>query len=199
MTGGKNNDKYVRGRIAERIVANELEYLGFRVSDLNKEGTAANADLLAARNEMTLQIQVKGAKQAMRKNGWEPWWFQYGFCNEAIISGTQRMFNSCESFYRAEFVVLVAYRKPNDYKCVVLPEEIAEKAAQLALDHDYRILSNRGTAKKPHMLYTGLEPYGSKDERKRKLRDDECKLIAPYVNNWTLLLNASEKTMAAAR
>ena len=28
-------------RIAERIVSNELEYRGFRVSDLNKEGTSA--------------------------------------------------------------------------------------------------------------------------------------------------------------
>ena len=35
------------GRIAERIVSNELEFRGFRVSDLNKEGTSANADLLA--------------------------------------------------------------------------------------------------------------------------------------------------------
>jgi methanogenic corrinoid protein MtbC1 len=33
------------GRIAERIVANELEARGFRVSDLNSDGTAANADL----------------------------------------------------------------------------------------------------------------------------------------------------------
>ena len=30
------------GRITERIVANELEYRGFRVSDLNKEGGSAN-------------------------------------------------------------------------------------------------------------------------------------------------------------
>jgi len=35
------------GRIAERIVANELEAYGFRVSDLNKDGMAANADLVA--------------------------------------------------------------------------------------------------------------------------------------------------------
>jgi hypothetical protein len=34
------------GRIAERIVSNELEARGFRVSDLNSDGAAANADLL---------------------------------------------------------------------------------------------------------------------------------------------------------
>ena len=37
------------GRTAGRIVSNELRSRGFRVSDLNKEGTSANADLLAAK------------------------------------------------------------------------------------------------------------------------------------------------------
>ena len=36
------------GQIAERIVSNELEARGFRVSDLNRDGLSANADLLAA-------------------------------------------------------------------------------------------------------------------------------------------------------
>jgi hypothetical protein len=40
-------DKRNVGRIAERIVANELEARGFRVTDLNRQGLAANADLLA--------------------------------------------------------------------------------------------------------------------------------------------------------
>jgi hypothetical protein len=46
------------GRIAERIVSNELEFRGFRVSDLNKEGTSANADLLAARIGKTTTLSV---------------------------------------------------------------------------------------------------------------------------------------------
>ena len=62
------------GRIAERIVSNELEFRGFRVSDLNKEGTSANADLLAVRDGKTWQIQVKGATE---DNGW---WVSYGYC-----------------------------------------------------------------------------------------------------------------------
>jgi len=53
------------GRIAERIVANEVEWRGFQVSDLNKEVTAANADLLAAKSGKALQVQVKGST-------WEP-------------------------------------------------------------------------------------------------------------------------------
>ena len=35
MSGSVNKSNV--GRIAERIVSNELEYRGFRVSDLNKE------------------------------------------------------------------------------------------------------------------------------------------------------------------
>ena len=49
------------GRIAERLVANEFERLGFRVTALNREGNSDNADLLAARNGSVYQVQVKGA------------------------------------------------------------------------------------------------------------------------------------------
>jgi uncharacterized lipoprotein YajG len=51
-------DRHNVGRIAERIIANELEARGFRVSDLNKDGPAANADLIAISRNQTLQIQV---------------------------------------------------------------------------------------------------------------------------------------------
>lgn len=50
-------------RIAERIVSNEFGFRGFRVSDIKKEGTSANADLLAAKTGKTQQIQVKGATE----------------------------------------------------------------------------------------------------------------------------------------
>jgi hypothetical protein len=89
------------GRIAERIVSNELEFRGFRVSDLNKEGTSANADLLAAKDGRTWQIQVKGATYE------DGWWFGYGRCAEEIISKTEPMFNKCRSdssFYKATAV-----------------------------------------------------------------------------------------------
>src|SRR4051794_27192424 len=68
------------GRIAERIVANELEARGFRVSDLNKDGTAPNADLLAVGPGRTLQIQVKGATNGPK----DRWWVGYGYCTEQI-------------------------------------------------------------------------------------------------------------------
>ena len=136
-------NKHNVGRIAERIVSNELEFLGFRVSDLNKEGTSANADLLAAKDGKTWQIQVKGAT-------YDGWWFGYGYCTEAIIAGKGtgegRMFNRCStsSFYRAEIVVLVSVKSPREYSCLVLPVETAEKAAQENLDREYRTLTKKG-------------------------------------------------------
>jgi hypothetical protein len=69
------------GRIAERIVSNELEYRRFRVSDLDKEGTSANADLLAARDGEAWQIPVKGATE-----DYDGTWFGYGYCTDAIIA-----------------------------------------------------------------------------------------------------------------
>ena len=91
---GINRDNV--GSIAERIVSNELEYRGYRVSNLNKEGLAANADLLAAKDGETWQIQVKGSTE---ENGF---WFGYGFCTDAMLAGTESAFNrKATKFYRA--------------------------------------------------------------------------------------------------
>src|SRR3984957_3986891 len=90
------------GRIAERIVSNELEYRGFRVSDLNSDGTAANADLLAVKSGKTWQIQVKGATQGPQD---KRWWIQYGHGNPEIMRRTQPVFNRRTSFYTADIVI----------------------------------------------------------------------------------------------
>ncbi|MGD0903906.1 MAG: hypothetical protein ABR924_13290, partial [Terracidiphilus sp.] len=59
------------GRIAERIVASELEYHGFLVRDLNLERLAANVDLLAVKDGNAWFIQVKGTSFDTRyENGW---------------------------------------------------------------------------------------------------------------------------------
>ena len=101
------------GRLAERIVANELEWRGFRVSDLNRDGLSPNADLIAARQGKVWQIQVKGASNSNK----ERWWFQYGYCTAAIIENHEKMFNRKDSFYEADVVVLVAVRSPSEYRC----------------------------------------------------------------------------------
>ena len=133
LMGEVNINRHNVGRIAERIVSNELESRGFRVSDLNKKGTSANADLLAAKDGKTWQIQVKGASE-----GGSSWWVNYGFGYQEVIDRQTTMYNSVESFYRAQVVILVSVKSARDYRCVIMPVEEAEKAAQTNLDHSFR-------------------------------------------------------------
>jgi hypothetical protein len=173
------------GRIAERIVANELEARGFRVSDLNSDDTAANADLIAVSNNITLQVQVKGAANP---NG--PWWVGYGSCTPEIIDDRNLpMFNRHNSFYRAHLVVLVAVRSPSEYSCVVLPEVIAEQAAQMALDRDYRVPTNKGQPKQPHKVWIQLSPRPRRSKRYGQWKV-ERKLLTRYRDErgWARLL-----------
>jgi hypothetical protein len=165
-----------------------LEYRGFRVSDLNKEGTSANADLLAARGERTLQIQVKGASQAITKRGWEDWWVQYGYCKDETISKAQRMFNRTTGFYEAQFVILAAVRTPREYTCVVLPGDVAEKAAQINLDRDFRTQTFRGSPHKPHKVWIYLERVPRMRNLDRlPLFQEEVRILFPYRDNWEAL------------
>ena len=150
------------GRIAERIAANELEAHGFQVSDLNRDGIAANADLVAMFGGRSLQIQVKGAT-----NGEGECWLQYGYCTDAIIKQSQTMYNRYKGFYKADIVVLVAIRSVKDYNCFVLPVEKAERAAQLALDRDYRTPKRDGGSKKPNKVYVELHD-------RRRVRREIC-------------------------
>jgi hypothetical protein len=170
------------GRIAERIVSNELEYRGFRVSDLNKEGTSANADLLAARDGKTWQIQVKGATEG---NGW---WFGYGYCTDEVIGRVKPMFNrSTSGFYKAQIVVMVCVKSPKEYTCLVLPVEVAEKAAQVNLDACFRGLKNDGTPYKAGKVWVEVHHIPKrKDAAKQALHDEEYKLLKPYLDNWDL-------------
>jgi hypothetical protein len=169
------------GRIAERIVSNELESRGFRVSDLNRDGTSANADLLAVAPGKTLQIQVKGATNGKNDRSW---WVQYGYCTDDIINDRNKtMFNRHSSFYKADFVVLVAVRSPREYCCVVLSADIAEKAAQNALDRDYRIPKRNGDPKKPNKVWIAID-RNPKSLRSNELLENERTLLEPYRDRW---------------
>jgi hypothetical protein len=152
------------GRIAERIVSNELEAHGFRVSDLNSDGTAANADLLAIAGDKNYQVQVKGAANKPT----ERWWVGYGYCTtEIIASPGEPVFNRRKSFYTADVVVLVAIKAPMNYSCVVLPIDKAKEAVQLNLEYAYRTPTRTGEQKKPHLIWTYLEPSA----RERRIED----------------------------
>jgi hypothetical protein len=130
------HDKHQSPQRGPHRGANCLERAGIAwvsCQRLNKEGTSANADLLAARGGKTWQIQVKGATE-----GGDGWWVNYGFGYQEVTDGHKKMYNSVDSFYKAEVVVLVSVKSASDYRCVVLPVAEAEKAAQLNLDHSYR-------------------------------------------------------------
>jgi hypothetical protein len=103
------------------------------------------------------EVQVKGSAN---NDSDSPWWVGYGFCSEAIIAkqNNETMFNRRSSFYRASHVILVAVRSPKVYSCVVLPVGVAEEAAQLNLDRDYRTPTREGKPKKPNKVWVELEP-----------------------------------------
>lgn len=175
-------DKKNVGRIAERIVSNELESRGFRVSDLNKEGPSANADLLAAKDGNTWQIQVKGASIGEDKHPW----FGYGHCTDRIIERVEPIFNRSNSgFYKAQIVVLVCVKSPKEYSCLVLPVDVAEQAAQLNLDACFRGLKRDGSPYKAGKMWAAVHyDRKSRDAAKRSLYAQERELLKPYLDNW---------------
>jgi hypothetical protein len=166
------------GRIAERIVANELEFHGFLVRDLNLEGLAANVDLLAVKDEKIWQIQVKGARfDTNYKNGW---WFQYGYCKpEHIVRNEEPMFNRSVGSFRADVVVLVCIKAPDEYQCIVLPIDKAEEAAQINLSYAYRTKKKDGSDKRPNVVWMAFYVPKTSDEKKEEMQR-EIDLIKDY-------------------
>jgi hypothetical protein len=180
------------GRIAERIVANELEVRGFHVTSLNKDGQLGNADLLAAGHGKVWQVQVKGARHRPKHR----WWIQYGYCTLEIARGNGSVFNRHDSFYRADIVVLVAWRSPKDYKCIVLRTEDAERAAQLSLDCDYRRPKRNGEERRPSsMIYATLESTPRHNQLPPDIRmklDEQREILSRHEDAWKILVQGTE-------
>jgi len=173
------------GRIAERIVANELEWNEFLVRDLNLEGLAANVDLLAVKNAKIWQIQVKGSKYDTSFGEEGGWWYQYGYCKtEHIQHKEERMFNRVGSSFRADIVVLVCIKSLKDYHCIVLPADKAEEAAQINLDYAYRTKKADGSEKKPSVVWTAFYLPNAKSVGKREQMKKEQDLLEPFKDKW---------------
>lgn len=170
------------GKIAERIVMNELEFRGYRATDLNKDGLSANSDILAAKDGKTWQIQVKGAtnKEADR------WWVQYGHCSIENIAHQAAIFNSKDSFYIAQYVAFVAVRSPWNYRCFILPVSKAEKAAQINLDRYYRKPKKLdGGVRKPGKIWVAIEK-SDKERRNDPSLDEERAILQRSQDDWHL-------------
>ena len=168
------------GKIAERIVANELEFEGFVVRDLNIEGFAANVDLLAVKGGNAWQVQVKGCRYDTRYEN-AGWWFHYGYCNDKHIqNSTQRMFNVAGSSFRADVVALVCIRTPSDYQSIVVPVETAEKAAQINLNYAYRTKKKDDSKEKPGIVWMSFYLPEKSDPQKIELMKQEQELLKPF-------------------
>lgn len=174
-------DKHNIGKIAERIIMNEFESRGYRATDLNKDGLSANSDILVAKNGKTWQIQVKGATNKIK----DRWWIQYGHCNEKTINKESAVFNSKDSFYKADYVAFVAIKSPSNYRIFIMPSKMAEQAAQLNLDRGYRTPKKDGGIKKPGKIWIEIE--GTEKERKKDpLRNKEREILQKSENKWDL-------------
>ncbi len=174
--------RYSIGKIAERIVMNELEARGYRATDLNKDGLSANSDVLAAKDGKVWQIQVKGATNKPT----DRWWLQYGHCDSETISRQAPVFNRKDSFYRAQYVFLVAVQSPSKYRVFVLSVEMAEKAAQLNLERYYRRpRMHDGGVRKPGKVWVVVEE-GKRDRRHDPLLDKERKILQKGEDAWNL-------------
>jgi hypothetical protein len=170
------------GRIAERIVSNELESRGYRVSDLNKEGTSANADLLAVRDGKSWQIQVKGSTHD------RGCWFNYGHCNKENIDKGAPMYNRSDSFYRAQIVALVCVESASLYTCVLLPVTKAEELARLNIEREYKPLNKDGTKKKPGPVWSSLKdiPLRLTNEVRKQSMSQEQDVLQAYRDKWDI-------------
>ena len=168
------------GKIAERIVMNELEFRGYRATDLNKDGLSANADILASKAGHIWQIQVKGAVNEPGKR----WWIQYGHCTTAMIDKSDKVFNRRNSFYSAQYVALLAVPSPSEYQCFVLPTKQAETVAQINLDRYYRESRKRdGGVRKPGKMWVYVQ-RSERERRKDPRLDSERRILQDHKDAW---------------
>jgi hypothetical protein len=171
------------GKIAERIVMNELEARGYRVTDLNKDGLSANADLLAAKDGRVWQLQVKGASNKED----EHWWIHYGYCTDDMIHGRSPVFNRRTGFYTAQYVVLAAVKAPSNYRCFVVPVREAEILAQINLSRYYREpKKSDGSPRKAGKMWVQVEASPRERRTDQRLFDERKKLIK-WEANWDLV------------
>ena len=72
-------------------------------------------------------------------------------------------------------------------RSIVLPVEIAEKAAQMNLDYAYRTPRKDGGRRKPGMVWAELDyiPPRMDDKRKARLKEEQ-ELLMPYRDNWDI-------------
>ena len=90
----------------------------------------------------------------------------------------------------------MAIRSPIDYRCIVLPEAEAEKAAQINLDRGYRGLTRAGERKKPGKVWIDIEPparAGRRSDVALNLLEKERAILNAHLEAWELLARETER------
>ncbi|MFO6448706.1 hypothetical protein ACLBKU_16355 [Erythrobacter sp. NE805] len=172
------------GRISERIAMNELEARGYAIIDLAYVSkTIANVDFIASKGGKSFNVQVKGTSL---QDGDKPA-VQYGFCTAETIAGASTFFNRRDdAALSADVVILLAVYSPSKYRAIIMPHEVAERAAQINLSRYYRRPRLDGGTRQPGKVWLALE--GAKNPRKSDPEQDEERgLLLEYENRWELL------------
>jgi hypothetical protein len=180
------------GRIAERIVMNELEARGFHIIDLAYTSkTSANVDFIASKNGKSYYVQVKGMTNKPNDARWS---FQYGYCDEDIIKCRSPLYNGRQNAaLKADVIVLLAVKSPADYRAIVMDVDTAETAAQLNISCYYRQSKTDGGIRKPGKIWVELEPP-AKPRKQDAKKDRERALLRDCVNAWERTLGGGERT-----
>lgn len=178
-------DKGNVGRIAERIVMNELEARGYHIIDLAYASrTFANVDFIASKNGRSFNVQVKATSVKPNKRRA----VQYGYCNEELVADRAKtVFNGrTEAALRADVVVLVGVRSPKDYWAIVLPVDRAEECAQINIEQYYRQTKEDGSRRTPNKIFmeldVSLRARASVHPEKQRERD----ILLAHVDAWDL-------------
>ena len=84
-------------------------------------------------------------------------------------------------------MILVSVKSASDYKCVILPVDEAEAAAQLSLDHSFRNLKQDGSKKKPGKVWVYLDRIAKvRDQTRLAALKKEQEILKKYIGNWDL-------------
>lgn len=106
------------GAIGESTVITELLWHGWAPANLNAHiRNAPNVDILAAKDDKTVALQVKTSGPSSRSM------LQLGY------SGSEQVFNT-KTGPKADFIIFVRLFGPRDYECYIVPATEAERVAQ---------------------------------------------------------------------
>jgi hypothetical protein len=81
----------------------------------------------------------------------------------------------------------VSVESASEYKCIILPVDEAESAAQLSLDHSFRVPNRNGSKKKPGKLWAHVDYIAKvRDKSRLPALNAEQAILKKYIDNWDI-------------